>query len=476
MTKVSFFVKIIYMDEKDESAYKNKEDKHKDSLIKKESFFSRFKHKLEEDKKEALKEVDEEAKKDSEEAKKELEQKMKSEESEEVEHDKKVASLTKKRIKNALYLIFNILLVVGLLIWNIVDSGTDFNPFPFLDISITAMLLYILLLLVATLVDTLCVHLLIYRKTYRNSFSLSYKAMAIGRHYDNIVPLAGGGQTFMASYLRRRDVPGAISYYIPMTKLIAYQIAWLMIALFSFIFSSKAGRLSYVGALSIIGFIIGIVSVSVMIFVSVFKRFTKKVLAWGCKLLLKMHIIKDYDTFYAKAVKAVGDYQNLMRDLVRTPFMTLIQIILHLIRHIIYYSIPFVIYCIFNGFPASGGFDTYLALFISAALIELSVSWIPISGGLGFNEISFTVLFSSWMGGETFWALLLWRFFNYYNILLQGIAVITYETVRGDRKYLWTKKARELQAESVEFKKECINAFREERKRQRKKEKLTRAK
>ena len=87
------------------------------------------------------------------------------------------------------------------------------------------------------------------------------------------------------------------------------------------------------------------------------------------------------------------------------------------------------------------------------------------------NEITFSALFTDYLGGYTFWALLLWRFCSYYFYLLQGISVISYDTIYGNRKYKWVKKKLALQNESQEFRRMQIESFRSERNRRRKNQK-----
>ena len=87
------------------------------------------------------------------------------------------------------------------------------------------------------------------------------------------------------------------------------------------------------------------------------------------------------------------------------------------------------------------------------------------------NEITFTYLFKTYLGGATFWALIVWRFCSYYFYLLQGIGILSYDTIYGNRKYRWIQVRRGLQAESLEFKRTQIENFRQERDKRRKKQK-----
>ncbi|MBQ4535935.1 MAG: hypothetical protein IJA22_03800, partial [Clostridia bacterium] len=57
------------------------------------------------------------------------------------------------------------------------------------------------------------------------------------------------------------------------------------------------------------------------------------------------------------------------------------------------------------------------------------------------------------------WALLLWRFMTYYAYLLQGLFVLVYDNVIGNKKYKWLKKKWELEAESINFTEEKIHEY-----------------
>lgn len=205
----------------------------------------------------------------------------------------------------------------------------------------------------------------------------------------------------------------------------------------------------------------------VVLFLSLSKKLGVKVVSWGIKLLVKLHILKDFDKYYTKVLRFVEDYQSIMKEYSRAKWDIIWQIILHGLRFFCLYSIPFFIYCSFMGWDGAkfGNF------FVLTAMIDLASSFIPLPGGTGMNEITFTFLFQQYLGGATFWALLLWRFCSYYFYLLQGLGVLTYDTVYGNRKYRWIKKRNALQAESLQFRHLQIENFRQERDKRRKKQK-----
>jgi len=429
-----------------------------EAKVKKQSFFSRLKNRIKEKKAKKLELIENEHL--SEEESKKVEEKI-------VEANKEVTdkSSKNKKIKNIIFFIFNIVLVAGILIWNIYTTE-DFAPINLFNINFLYVFVVLLLLVGIMLLDVFSIHRMIYRKTMRSRWNLSYKSLSILRYYDAVTPLASGGQAFMVTYLTSRDVPGSTSLSIPIAKLVFQNIAWLTIAFVCLIISCSGGSSAFISTTSIIGFLLGALMIVVILFLSFSKKWGKKLVSWGLRLLVKMKILKSYEKHYDKVLSFIEDYQNIMKEYSRAKLDVFYQLILHGLRFVCLYSIPFFIYCSFMGFDGS----KFGEFFVFTAMIELASSFIPLPGGTGMNEITFTFLFKQYLGGATFWALLLWRFCSYYFYLLQGIGILSYDTIYGNRKYKWIKTKLALQSESQEFRRLQIESFRNERTKRRKKQ------
>lgn len=428
---------------------------------KKRNLFSRVKNRIEVRKAKKLEQL--ESKQLSEEEIKKVEEKIEESNKEVNEFQNKDK---KKKIKNVLFFIFNIVLVAAILMWNIFTTE-DFEPFKFKEINLVYFLIAMLFLVGIMIVDVISVHRMIYRKTLRSRWSLSYKSLSILRYYDAVTPLSSGGQAFMVTYLTGRGVPGSTSLSIPIAKLLFQQVSWLIVTFVCLIISFTNGMTTLVSAASIIGFVLSFLMVVIILFFSLSRKLGTKIVSWGLKALVKLHILKDYDKYYGKVVRFVEDYQNIMKEYSKAKFAIFYQLFLHLARFVLLFSIPFFICCIFKGFDGS----KFGEFFVYTALIDLASSFIPLPGGTGMNEITFTALFKGYLGGKTFWALLLWRFCSYYFYLLQGLGVLTYDTLFGNRKYRWVKKKFDLQEESQIFRRMQIDNFRQERNKRRKKQK-----
>lgn len=448
------------MEEKKIEEIQNVEDEH--VALKKQSFFSRLIQKHKDKKAKKLQQI--ESEKLSDEESKKVEEKLVARTQEVKEHSER-----KKKIKNICFFIFNIVLVAAILVWNVLSSE-DFVALDLSKVNFQFVLVVIALLVAINLLDVAGVHRMIYRKTMRSRWALSYKSMVNLRYYDAITPMAAGGQAFMLTYLTSRDVPGSTALSIPISKLLFQNISWLMVTGFCLIYSFATGMSSLVTIASVIGFLLCFALVAAIMLFSFSKKIGNKLIVWGLKLLVKMRIVKNYDKQYARAMNFVEDYQNIMKEYSKAKWDVVYQLLLHLMRIVCLYAIPYFIY---SSFPHIEGAveGSFIEFFVYTGMIELAASFIPLPGGTGMNEITFTALFAQYLKGYTFWALLLWRFCSYYFYLLQGIGLIAYDTLYGNRKYRWIKTRRTLQEESQEFKRLQIEQFRKERNRRRKKTK-----
>lgn len=426
----------------------------------KQSLFSRIKKRRSDRKIARQKEIDKGL---SEEENKKVEEKLE-EVNKEIEESQ--TSTKKKKIWKAIFFILNIVLVVGILIWDIFTSGEEA---PFGQV-VNGWFLVVVFLFLALIVffDVLSVHRLIYRKTLRSRWALSYKSMATWRYYNGITFIPNGGQSFMINYLSKRDISGAASLSIPVSKLMFQNTAWLLLTMICLIISFSNGITGMVSIISVIVFCFTLVMLILMLTFSVSKKLCLNVAGWAIKVLVKMRILKDFDKAYSKVVTFIEDYQASMKEFAKSKFDLVYQFVLNVARFALLYSIPFFICCAFRG---DCDISIYGDFFVYTVLVDLATVFIPLPGGLVLNEITFAWLFRSYLGGSVFWPLLIWRFCDYYFYLLQGLGIMVYDTVYGNKKYRWVQKRRSLQAESQEFRRIQIENFRTERASRRKNKK-----
>lgn len=376
-------------------------------------------------------------------------------------------SAKKKKITNILVFILNMGVVAGILAYQLVKE--PFVSLSGLGLNVGMLLLLIFMFFLAVGFDTISTAYLIRKDTGRWQLGLGFKSTTIGRYYDAITPMAVGGQPFQVAYLKKRDVSSSASLSIPVAKLMFFQLGMFLLSVIALIISSLDKSFgAFASIMSIIGFVLSFSVMFITIFLSLSKNFGKKIVVKVLKLLQRMRIIKNYEKQYLRVTKYVEDYQMIMHDYMKSAKDFIFMFGTSLIRMIVIYSMPFVIYsCFFND----GAIDLYFKFFVCGVLIDLSSGFFPLPGGTGMNELTFGALFGTFFsGGRLFWAIIFWRLVTYYSYILLGIIVLSYDISYGDRKFKWTKKERQLQEESLIFKQIQIQKFRKERATRRKKE------
>ncbi len=370
----------------------------------------------------------------------------------------------KKKLWNILGFVANILVVAGILLYNLL--GKEFTPLSELNINLLPVLILFLLFGVITVSDMLLSAYLLKKSTGRGRPALAFKVNALGRYYDAVTPLATGGQPFQVTYLNSHDVPLHAALSVPLARYTFSQIVWVLVSFICMIVSfTNKDYNSFVSVMSVIGFVLGSFMLFMVIFLSISKKVGRKLVVKVLKLLQKMKIIKNYEKQYEKVSKYIEDFQSVMQQYAKSFKDFMVLFLLSLIKLCVQYMMPYFIYAMFKGFE--GGL--FMHFFVMAILIDLAASFFPLPGGSGVSEISFQVMFEFYFdGGALFWALLMWRFMSYYIYLLQGIILVTYDFAYGNRKYRWQKRKAELAEESQYFKQEQINRFRAQRSKRRK--------
>lgn len=371
----------------------------------------------------------------------------------------------KKKITSLITFLINIFVVVLVLYIQLKQDGVlSFKQLLGFKINYWFLITAFVLFAVMMFFKSLRVNLLIKQETKRSRPFLSYKVCALGRYYDCITPMATGGQPFQIYYLNKRGLPASSAISVPLAKYFISQMSWIFISIFSVIYCLINGSLDnskVVLVISIICFSLNLILISTMILLSVSKKIGKILVGKILRLLEKMRFIKNYEKQYNKVIKTVEDYQISMRGFVKNKGQFFLLFFISLLINLLNYSIPFFIHSALVQFEPSLYFD----IVIKTIMIEVAASLIPLPGGTGMSEFSFTAVFSSiFIDGTLFWALLIWRFLSYYIYLLQGFGVTIYDYFIGNKKYNWQKKKWELEKESIDFKNKQLEKYKKRRK------------
>jgi len=286
----------------------------------------------------------------------------------------------------------------------------------------------------------------------------------MGMYYDNITPMATGGQPFQIFYMINRGVKPSIASGIPFAKTIFAQlvfvIAGICVLIFSKIIAGGLPDVTYYAAVA--GLIIQFFLTASIFLLSVSKHIGPAIVKGVLKLLSKIKIIKNPEETFAKVMQFVAEYQNTMRYLMNSIWHFLITGIISFMIVCVKALIPFFICSAFVGFSI----ELYGTVFILSILIDLIMSYIPWPGASGIAEVSFGLLFGHELVGLTgsslIFAMLIWRVLTYYSFLIQGICIILYDFLRGNKKIPKTL-ARLRRIDAIKAFKEQMPKTKEER-------------
>lgn len=372
----------------------------------------------------------------------------------------------RKKMWNAIFFVLNIVVVSVILFYQLsnenVTSLADLRGLKFYFLPIL-MLMFVLIMFL----DAYRTNLFMKRSINRSRPYLCYKMCAVGKYYDNITPMSSGGEPSQIFYLSHRGLGASTSISVPMARYVVSQISWMIIgivAVISIIFTGVMD-VSVVLVVGLVGFIANFALTSFCLLLSMSKKLGNKLVVKVLRLLQKIRIVKNYEKQYDRVMNVVEGYQKTMKTYAKNKLFFFYTILISIAIFVITYTIPFVIYLMFGGTDYSLWFN----MLVFSVIIELASSIIPLPGGTGMNEISFSVIFASvFPNGTVFWGLLFWRFMTYYLFLIQGIGIIIYDYVYGNRKFKWLQRKWELETESILFQEDQIKKYKKQQKKSKK--------
>ncbi len=370
----------------------------------------------------------------------------------------------KKKIWNTIFFIINLVVVAAILAYQLTQENiTSFSELSNLKIYYLAVLFGVFAFIM--FLDAHRTNCFLKRSGNRSRPFLCFKMCAIGRYYDNITPMSSGGEPSQIFYMSHRGLDASSSISVPMARYVVSQMSWIIVGIVAVICIIVTGvmDISAVLVIGLVGFLVNFFMLSLSLTLSMSKKIGNTLVVKVLRLLQKMRIIKNYEKQYDRVMKVVEGYQKTMKTYAKNKLFFLYTLLVSILIFILTYTMPFLIYLMFGGTD----YTLWGTMLIYCVMIDLGASIIPIPGGTGMNEISFTFVFTSlFPEGTVFWGLLFWRFMTYYIYILQGVGIVIYDYAYGNKKYRWLEKKWKLEKESISFQEEQIRKYkREQRKR-----------
>ena len=347
---------------------------------------------------------------------------------------------TKKNIWSLVFFLVNIFVIVIVLAvqLNSEEGITSIGKVFDSNIGYEFILLALLCFLGANIISSFKLDFYHNKLQKRYRPLLCFKTQMMGKYYTKLTPFGIGGQPFQVYYFSKYGVNASnsltmVSCSYVSNKLMYGVLALVMMATFKFnkLLMSQGSLVNIVIVLAFISFIFLALYLTFVILMCVNKKLGHRIVAFVVNLLHKLRIVKNASAMYLKIMRPTLVFQRKMQKFFKSKGITIEFLILSILEYVIEYSVLFFVYSAFNGFDIG----VYWELLSISVIIELACHSIPLPGGSGLAELSFSTIFASFFNsGVLFWALIIWRLITYYSYLFTGMGIIVYDYAYGKRK------------------------------------------
>ncbi len=290
---------------------------------------------------------------------------------------------------------------------NIVNTMLSIKP-VFILIAVTLMIFYIL-----------CegVNIWIVMKALKKDVNLlnCLGYGFVGFYFSSITPSSSGGQPAQIFIMKKDGLSMTSSSLSLMVLLFSHQLVIIVMGILAFFFVPDFSTTYQTGfkLLLIYGFGSNSVILIGILLLIFSPNIVFSILNFFGILVYKLRLVKNRDSIKKKIESSIVEYErgaaymrNNLNVIVKVTIVTFFQILAM-------FSIPFVIYYAF-GLSKYSYFDIVLV----QAVLNISVSSLPLPGSVGASESVFLDMFKGFFGNFVIPGMLLTRIANFYIVLI----------------------------------------------------------
>jgi len=281
----------------------------------------------------------------------------------------------------------------------------------------------------------------------------------IGTYYNNVTPLAVGGQPFEIYHLSKHGVRGGVATSIPIASFFINQLAFVILGIVSlvlFTHNTYNAPVSLINAfptafygLTIIGLCCCLFVPTLVILFSFMPKVGAKLVYLVIKLGTKLRIVRKPEETLQKTIKTVVHNSHCLKKIAASPLLFLGLIILSFLENVASVSIAFFV---LKGFGLTFDGLSFVSEWVIVCsicfILFASITFIPTPGNSGAADLSFFILFESVLyAGLAFPAMLIWRLFHFYSTIIIGFIFATLKKKSDNKK----EKQKLLESQGVQL-------------------------
>lgn len=360
------------------------------------------------------------------------------------------ANSKRKRVWKIVGTLTFVLVIVAIIVYTAVKDFSGEN----VDVGRVFQLIgsrwyYLLVLLglffITIFMETIKIFFMIRKTTGKYKFGTAFNCAALGKLYDYVTPFGSGGQPFQIYYLAKHGVPGGPAGAIPIGSLFLTQFTFVVCAIVSFCVGVPAEIVPL--PIQILAYVGSFFYIVVPLFLVVFSFFPKaghKVIEWGVRVLAKIKICKNPESWISKGNAAIDNNKKNMAIIFKSKRVLIVGTLLGFVYNIAQCSLPYFALLLFPDALAAYGWTPSWELWFEVTRITFfiycAVTLIPTPGNSGAADGTFYGLFRTVLvtvAGASFTCMMVWRMFSFYSYLLLGCVVYIFDKIINRRRNLF---------------------------------------
>ena len=278
--------------------------------------------------------------------------------------------------------------------------------------------------------------------TNKFHFKTCIETGIIGHYYNNVTPLAVGGQPFEIYHLSKHGVHGGVATSLPIVTFFLNQFAFVVLGTISLCLISFNPLSSILpttfSIMATIGLFACIVVPAMVILFSLMPRFGALMVRVVMNVGAKLKIVKDPKKTIYKTMKTVAHNSKCIKKFASRPLAFNLSFFLSFLEQLSAASIAFFTLKLFGfNYGDTQGIMQWVFTCQMCLILNAAISFIPTPGNSGAADLSFFLLFESGLAvGLAFPAMVTWRLLAFYSYIIIGFIFATLKKKSDHKKML----------------------------------------
>lgn len=256
----------------------------------------------------------------------------------------------------------------------------------------------------------------------------------VGFFFSCITPSSTGGQPAQVYYMRRDEIPPAVSSLVLMIVTITYKAVLVAVG-FAVLVLRPAKIVSYISpvlGLCWLGLFMNILAVGFILLLAFHPTMAHNMVVAVVTFFGRLRILRRLERYVARIDKAMIQYRDVAGYFRTNKVVVWRVFLVTLVQRFLLFNVTYLTFRSF-GFQTTG----FVTVILMQCMISVAVDMLPFPGGMGISEKLFLTIFGPLAGGLTLPVMIVSRLLGYYTqLILSAIMTVVahVSVVRRDRR------------------------------------------